>query len=132
MLSDAVLCLALAVFFEARSEPLIGQKAVAQVVMNRAGQDPDKVCDVVFKPYQFSAFNPGYSTDWYMRKIEGEPAAWDKAKVIAGRAIEGRYRGRFGGANHYHTRAVKPRWNRKMVVVAQLGDHVFWKGSFAQ
>ena len=52
----AELCLALAVYHEARGEPLIGQKAVAEVVMNRVASDrfPDTICGVVMQPKQFS------------------------------------------------------------------------------
>ena len=44
-------CLALAIYFEARSEPVVGQLAVAQVVLNRVVDErhPDNICDVVME-----------------------------------------------------------------------------------
>jgi spore germination cell wall hydrolase CwlJ-like protein len=135
-MTEALLCLSLTIFFEARDQTLEGQRAVAQVVMNRAGQDPARVCTEVFRPRQFSAFNALTGAEQsvrdervtrYMRVIEREPRAWATAKRIAEKAINGQYQGIVNGANHYHTSRVAPRWNRGMEMVAQVGDHVFWK-----
>ena len=133
VLSTAALCLALNIYHEARGEPVIGQKAVAQVTMNRAGGDPDKVCDVVFAPYQFSWANPltlapsqevrVQRAEFFMPKDE---TAWTVAKILAVRAIEGSLMDVVGNADHYYNpRKANPRWARKMEPVARVGNHRF-------
>jgi len=56
----AELCLSLALYHEARGEPLNGQRAVAEVIMNRVESDrfPDTICGVVMQPNQFSFVSP--------------------------------------------------------------------------
>jgi spore germination cell wall hydrolase CwlJ-like protein len=65
-------CLAVAVFFESRSQPIEGQYAVAEVVMNRVESDrwPNTICDVVFQDKQFSFTHDGASDHI---RLTGEP-----------------------------------------------------------
>ena len=80
----AELCLALAVYHEARGEPLIGQKAVAEVVMNRVASDrfPDTICGVVMQPKQFSFVS---TNGW--AGIPTDPDVWADAVNISQDAI---------------------------------------------
>lgn len=126
MIETAILCLALNIFHEGRNQSVQGQRAVAQVTMNRAGHDPARVCEEVFRPYQFSWTNNLRGNEERFMPYN-EPAAWARAKQVARKAIAGRYRGRFSGADHYHRRDVSPAWKRNMRVVAVLGDHIFYR-----
>jgi len=133
MIETAILCLALNVYHESRNQPVIGQKAVAQVTMNRANNDPAKVCDAVFKPYQFSWANelttvkPNVRMHRAHKFIPKENDAWVMSKVIARKAIIGTMRNPIGNADHYHTYRVAPRWASSMTVVATIGDHIFYE-----
>lgn len=134
MIEMAVMCLALNIYHEARGEPVVGQKAVAEVTMNRAGWNPANVCAEVFRPYQFSWANPltTVSPEERRRRADAfmpqQGKAWDTAKKVARRAVTGKLRPVVRGADHYHATYVSPRWARKMTRVAQIGRHVFYKG----
>jgi spore germination cell wall hydrolase CwlJ-like protein len=133
LLETAMVCLALNVYHEARSEPIDGQIAVAKVTMQRAKWDAKNVCREVFRPAQFS-----WTTDravkvkgGYKLKPSGIPkekGAWLVAWNIA-RAALGNNLPAVGvrGATHYHTVDVRPVWSRKMVVVARIGRHIFYR-----
>lgn len=132
LLTTAMLCLALNIYHESRGEPLAGQHAVAQVTMNRAGRDPNKVCDEVFKPKQFSWANPLTSVKGKERArrakglVPKEDKAWDVARSIAFHTIKGHVRDFTAGATHYHTKAVKPIWRKSLKLVAIIGQHKFY------
>lgn len=135
MLADAILCVALAVYHEARGEPLVGQHAVAQVVMNRALRDPAKACEVVFKPYQFSWANPlTTAPNKQVRKqlaksyLPRNKYAWNLAKQIAHYTVNGVVQDFTNGATHYHATRVNPYWADRSALVATIGNHVFYKG----
>lgn len=126
MIEQALLCLALNIFHESRGELVPGQYAVAQVTMNRADNDPSKVCQVVYAPKQFS---------WTHQKVgkrnpaKVDPDAWARSKTIAQVVLEGRMPLDLSrGADHYHTTSVSPRWDRSMAKTVKLGRHVFFKG----
>ena len=120
MLESAFLCLALNVFFESRGEPFTGQLSVAQVTMNRAGDDPAKLCKVVHAPKQFS---------WTSQKNRKKPAgdAWDQAKHVAGLAIQNDLPDLTNGATHFHTKHVSPKWRHMLARTLTIGSHIFYK-----
>lgn len=133
MIDIAILCMALNIYWEARSEPLQGQHYVAQVTFNRADRDPAKVCEVVFKPYQFSWANPLTTSDQIQRAsiahrfIPKEKKAWWMAKDIARWTVKGYIPDVTGGATHFHTNYIrKPRWARGMRHLASVGAHHFY------
>lgn len=111
-------CLAAAVFFEARGEPLEGQLAVAQAILNRvqSGRYGDSVCAVLRAPGQFS-FNAA------RRPAAGDD--WNAARGIAAVAIAGMWHDVADGATSFHAARVRPGWH--MVRVAQIGNHVFYR-----
>lgn len=133
MIETALMCLALNVYMESRSEPLSGQHAVAQVTMNRADRNPENICKVVTKHKQFS-----WTTD-SLRKVKGkgryalkkkaEPKdkkAWAIAVSIARVTLSGWTKDFTGGSKHYHTVAVKPRWRLAMRPWRIIGSHIFY------
>ena len=135
VIETAALCLALNIFHESRGESVPGQYAVAQVTMNRAKNNPDRVCKEVFKPHQFSWTGDVQRTGtrWVIpahmvKPIKREPDAWKKAQIIARVTLEGRMQDFFAqGATYYHAVRVKPYWAEKFTRVRQLGAHVFYR-----
>jgi len=128
-LSKAADCLAAAVYYEARSEPVDGQRAVAQVVLNRVRDRafPDSVCRVV---YQRPAHGPGCqfsfacdgSTD---RPLDGR--AWAAARGVALAALSGSVFAPVGSATYYHTMAVLPWWAASLSRIGLIGSHIFYR-----
>ena len=115
-------CLALAVYFEARSEPLAGQLAVAQVVLNRVADPryPDKVCEVVYQRYQFSFYWDGKP------ERAKDKQAWQTAELVASAALAGSGHAGLAGVTHYHAAYVQPRWAHAYTLVATIGTHRFY------
>jgi len=122
-------CLAQAVYFEARGESPRGQQAVATVVMNRVKNPnfPKTVCAVV---YQGSTHHNGcqfsFACDGQAERVV-EHTAWDRARAIAARTLSGFVLRDVGSATHFHTTGVDPEWGGKMLRVAQVGLHVFYR-----
>ena len=116
-------CLAASVYFESKGEPLEGQLAVAEVVLNRAksgGRFPPSVCSVVFQKGQFS-FVRGHG----FPPIARSGTMWKTAVAIAQIAMKDQWDSRASKALYFHAARVRPGWNR--VRVAQLGNHVFYR-----
>jgi len=120
-------CLTDAVYYEARGETKRGQQAVATVVLNRVKNPsfPKTVCGVVFQraagTCQFS-----FACDGSMRRGR-EADAWQDARRIAARALSGYVLRDIGSATHFHTIDVAPQWGPRMLRVAQVGLHVFYR-----
>ena len=116
-------CLAGAVYFEARSEPLEGQLAVAEVVLNRAasGKYPRTLCGVVTQRAQFSFIQRGK-----FPRIDKSSAAWRKAVAIARIANE-KLAGKVApDVLWYHATYVSPGWGKRLNRVARIGAHIFY------
>jgi spore germination cell wall hydrolase CwlJ-like protein len=123
-------CLANAIYFEARSEPLRGQMAVAQVVLNRVFSPfyPNDVCSVVYQnagrhlACQFTFACDGKS------KAINERGAWARANRIARQTLDGQiYMPEVGKSTHYHAAYVQPSWAREMHRLVKLGIHAFYR-----
>jgi hypothetical protein len=116
-------CLAGAVYFEAKGEPLAGQLSVAEVVLNRArsGRFPSSVCGVVKQRGQFSFIRGGV-----FPPIARRSAAWSKAVAVARIAMEEMAEGDAPRALFFHARYVKPGW-RGLTRVAAVGNHIFYR-----
>jgi len=133
LIETALLCLSLNIYFEARSEQIPGQYAVAQVTMNRVKRNDSNVCKEVLKPKQFSWTNDKVEVrdGKYYLKAEFKPKdvyAWQVAKIVAGVTLSGKLLYDIShGAEFYHTESVNPRWNKSFVKVKQIGKHVFYK-----
>lgn len=128
-LARATECLTAAIYYEARSEGEAGQRAVAQVVLNRVRHRayPATVCGVVYQhvPGQTCQFT--FSCDGSMR-ARREPAAWAEARRIAEEALAGSVYAPVGLSTHYHTQAVSPGWGRRLARVTIVGAHIFYGG----
>jgi len=125
-------CLTAAVYYEAASESEQGQRAVAQVVLNRVRHPafPARICDVV---YQGSERKTGcqftFTCDGSLTR-RPNPAAWRRARQIAANALAGSIESTVGMATHYHADWVAPYWAPKLDKIAATGAHIFyrWKG----
>lgn len=116
-------CLAGAVYFEAKGEPLKGQLSVAEVILNRAGSGrfPRSACGVVKQPGQFSFVRRGR-----FPPIARSSAAWRKAVAIARVAGDALADGPAPKALFFHAKRVSPGW-RGLTRVAAVGNHVFYR-----
>jgi spore germination cell wall hydrolase CwlJ-like protein len=133
----AVHCLAEAVYYEAGFEPADGQRAVAQVVLNRVRDRnfPATVCGVV---YQGAGRKTGcqfsFVCDGSLSRRPPHQREWDRARSIAASALSGYVVAAVGTATHYHTDYVDPWWAPTVVRVSQVGAHIFyrWPGKAGQ
>ena len=127
----ALQCLTSAIYYEAASEPDIGQRAVAQVILNRARHPafPATVCGVVFQGSERAGCQFSFACDGAMARPPAR-TAWTRALSVAGAALAGYVYRPVGLATHYHTFAVTPAWNRGLVMTDAIGAHFFhrWKG----
>lgn len=127
----ALQCLSTAIYYEAASESEAGQRAVAQVILNRVRHPafPDSVCGVVYQGSERAGCQFSYACDGSMARI---PSREGMARAIryASDALNGYVMPQVGEATHYHTYAVTPSWNRTLVMTATIGAHLFhrWKG----
>ncbi|MXO75417.1 cell wall hydrolase [Altererythrobacter aerius] len=123
-LSREMECLAGAIYFEARGEPLEGQLAVAQVVINRSesGMFPKSYCGVVYQPKQFSFIRGGR-----MPSIERGSPAWRRATAMARIAHEELWESKADDALFFHARYVSPSWSRTKVARATIDSHIFYR-----
>jgi spore germination cell wall hydrolase CwlJ-like protein len=115
-------CLAGAIYFESKGEPLAGQLAVAEVIINRtkSGKYPTTLCGVVKQPSQFSFVRGGR-----MPAIAKDSAAWRKAVAIAHIARNDLAESPVPSATSFHATYVSPRWRMKRL--ATVGRHVFYR-----
>jgi spore germination cell wall hydrolase CwlJ-like protein len=123
-------CLAQAVYYEARSESEGGQRAVAQVVLNRVRHPawPDTVCGVVYQgPMRAGGGCQFTFTCDGSLAIRPFGAKWDEAQRIAAEALAGRTYDAVGLATHYHTSAVFPAWAPRLIKIGVIGAHNFYR-----
>ena len=115
-------CLAASVYFESKGEPLEGQLAVAEVVINRSksGRFPASICKVVFQKGQFHFVRGGG-----FPPINRKGHQWREAVAIAQIAMNDEWDSRASKALYFHARRVSPNWGKTRV--AQLGNHVFYR-----
>jgi spore germination cell wall hydrolase CwlJ-like protein len=128
--SSEVTCLADAIYFEARGESETGQKAVAQVIVNRAasGDYPASICGVVYQnQHRRNACQFSFACDG-KPEVRSEATAWNRAKRIAKAVASGVDKPvAVLMATHYHATYVRPRWARKMTRLSTIGRHVFYR-----
>lgn len=126
-------CLTAAIYYEAASEPDQGQRAVAQVILNRVAHPsfPNTVCGVV---YQGSERTTGcqfsFTCDGSLARTPSR-YFWARAMQVAQGALSGYVERSVGLATHYHTIAVHPAWDAQMNHITTLGAHMFfrWKSA---
>ena len=121
-----VLCLTVAIYYEARGEPIEGQAAVAQVILNRVQHPdfPDDACAVVFEPDQFSFV--GDPSDLIPPMVENEQAlrATERATEAALEVLEGYHT--HITSTHYHADYVEPYWADVYTLDFRVGNHIFY------
>jgi len=123
-------CLAQAIYYEARSESEDGQRAVAQVVLNRVRHPawPNSVCGVVYQGpmrvgggCQFT-----FTCDGSLRfRPQGD--GWVRARRLAAEALAGRVFEPVGLSTFYHANYVMPRWAPRLLKTAVIGTHLFYR-----
>jgi spore germination cell wall hydrolase CwlJ-like protein len=129
MMGNAMDCLTDAVYYEARSESEEGQRAVAQVVLNRVRHPafPRSICGVVFQGSNRSTgCQFSFTCDGSMRRAR-EPGAWQRARAIAEQALAGTVFTPVGLATHFHTTAIHPWWASSLTRAVTVGAHVFYR-----
>jgi hypothetical protein len=123
-------CLANAIYFEARSEPIRGQMAVAQVVINRAfsGFYPNDVCGVVYQnAHRHLSCQFTFACDGKSKAIT-DRRHWAIANRIARQTLDGQvYLPEVGKSTHYHAAYVRPYWAREMRKLVRYGLHSFYR-----
>ncbi len=123
-------CLANAIYFEARGEPLRGQIAVAQVVMNRVFSPyyPNDVCSVVYQnAHMHLSCQFTFACDGKSKAIT-ERGAWWRAQRIAKQTLDGKvWVAAVAKSTHYHAFYVKPNWVAEMKKMFRYGVHIFYR-----
>lgn len=134
--TQALSCLASAVYYEAGSQDDDGQRAVAQVVLNRVRHPafPSSVCAVV---YEGSTRPTGcqftFTCDGSLNR-QPDAAGWRRAYTIAEQALDGAVYAPVGLATHYHADYVVPYWASTLTKNAVVGAHIFyrWAGGWGK
>ena len=135
MLAEAIVCLALNVYYEARSQSVVEQIVVAQVVINRVNDDryPDTVCKVVKqgeKNHDGSMKKDRCQFSWYCDGATDKPynkESWELALSVAKSVYEGKTTDLTEGATHYHATSVNPFWAKTLKRVTRIGKHIFYR-----
>ena len=134
--AQALDCLASAVYYEAGNQDTDGERAVAQVVLNRVRHPafPNSVCGVV---YQGSTRATGcqftFTCDGSLARSP-DADGWRRAYAVAEDALSGTVYAPVGWATHYHADYVVPTWASTLAKDAIVGAHIFyrWPGSWGQ
>ena len=136
-----VQCMALNVYYEARSSNLADQYAVADVVLNRVEDTryPNTICDVVKEGQKDANGNMKRNKcqfSWYCDGKHDRPQdedSWKRAQSVAWDIVKwNTFRGITEGSTHYHTTYVNPRWNKSrkgwsITRVGRIGAHIFYR-----
>ena len=127
----ALQCLTSALYYEAASESDDGQRAVAQVILNRARHPayPSSICGVV---YQGSTRVTGcqftFTCDGSLARTPSA-AGWARSRRIAEAALSGQVFAPVGYSTHYHADYVVPYWAASLAKVQTIGRHIFYRWS---
>jgi spore germination cell wall hydrolase CwlJ-like protein len=125
----ALQCLTAAIYYEAASEPDQGQRAVAQVVLNRVAHPsyPKTVCGVVYQGSErITGCQFSFTCDGSLARRPSQ-FFWRRAEDVARAALGGYVEPSVGLATHYHTIAVHPYWASSLVQLATIGAHRFYR-----
>ena len=124
-------CLATAIYYEAASESIDGQRAVAQVVLNRVRHPswPDNVCGVVFQGSErTTGCQFSFTCDGSLRR-QPQASAMARARAVARAALGGFVFEDVGLATHYHRTDIYPYWAPSLHAVTTIGLHRFYRGT---
>ena len=125
-------CMAMAIYYEAASEGEDGQRAVAQVVLNRVSHPayPDSVCGVVFQGSERSTgCQFSFTCDGSLAR-KPDTRGWAEARRLAWDALHGAVYAPVGLATHYHRSDINPYWSASLNPLGAIGAHSFyvWRG----
>ncbi|GAA0482161.1 hypothetical protein GCM10009096_25600 [Parasphingorhabdus litoris] len=129
--NTAINCLTSAIYYEAASEAERGQRAVAQVVLNRVRHPayPNNICGVVFQGSERSTgCQFTFTCDGSLARTP-VPSIWNRAQKYAAEAIAGTVEESVGTATHYHTVWIVPYWAKSLDKVKTVGSHIFYRWS---
>ena len=134
-MNSFILCLALNIFWEARDQDIVGQLAVAQVVMNRVADDryPNDPCDVITQGPVYQSGLPvrhRCQFSWWCDGKSDKPTdktAMSTAFFVADIALTNKYKDVTKGATHYHADYVYPEWAETKVQTLKIGRHIFYR-----
>jgi spore germination cell wall hydrolase CwlJ-like protein len=122
-------CLAQAVYFEARSESVLGQLAVATVILNRAKAEnyPSSICGVVYQgASHLNACQFSFACD-EQSNLPQNDRAWETALAVTAMALsDDKPVGSVAAATFYHADYVTPYWSKSMNRLAKIGRHIFY------
>ncbi|MDA4844887.1 cell wall hydrolase [Hoeflea sp. E7-10] len=123
-------CLASGVYFEARGEPVKGQAAVAQVILNRVRNPayPDTICGVVYQNKRWrNRCQFSFACDGIRDRVRSRHH-WSIAKDVSMAVTAGKiWLDEVGSSTHYHATYVRPKWARRMKRVGRIGLHIFYR-----
>ena len=135
MLAESIVCLALNIYFEARNQPIEGQIAVSQVVLNRVKSNkyPDTICAVVKQSRTHASGHPVKNKcqfSWYCDGLSDKPKDKDAYRwaitlsdyILITENIDSYV----GKSTHYHANTVRPVWALSKQTLAIIGDHIFY------
>ena len=138
--ADSKECLALAIYYESRSESMLGQVAVGQVVLNRVKSKhfPNTVCDVVYQARTYKngkivlhACQFSFYCDGKPENVDRESKQWLKALIHASIVLSGRIVFDITeGAEFYHAYYVRPSWMSEKTRTVRIDSHIFYKWKF--
>lgn len=123
-------CLTEGIYFEARGEPVSGQAAVAQVILNRVRNPayPPTICKVVYQNKHWrNRCQFSFACDGIRDRVSSK-RAWKTAQDVAIAVSAGKiWFNEVGSSTHYHATYVRPRWARSMKRVGKIGLHIFYR-----
>ena len=134
---SVITCMAMAIYFEARNQPVAGQLAIAHVISNRVASKhyPDTVCEVIQQGAVYKSGHPVKHRCQFSFWCDSKPetihdyGAWQTAMRVAATVRDTSYPrvDVSEGATHYHTTEVSPKWRYTMKMTVQIGQHLFYK-----
>ena len=134
MILEATICLAMNIYHETRGEPIAGQIAVSQVVLNRVESPrfPDTICEVVHQGqyWQGHPVRNKCAFSWWCdgkSDLPKDEDAWSQAIHLAYRIQNTDIPDLSEGATHYHADYVKPYWADEYTATVKLGQHIFYR-----
>lgn len=131
---EAIMCLTMAIYYEARNQSPEGQIAVAQVILNRVASDnfPNDVCSVVKQGRYWSSIPMRHQCqfsfwcDGLKEEIRNKEA-FGTAFIYASASYCDLLTDNTDGADHYHASYVTPSWRNAGELTAQIQDHIFYR-----
>ena len=134
---SAVACMALALYFEARGEPVTGQIAVGHVILNRVldKRFPESVCEVVFQGQTYKSKpdlpirNKCQFSFWCDGKSDKPKnyAAYQEAVYLSRMILNSDFSDPTEGSTHYHTIEILPSWASSKTSIVRINNHIFYR-----